>query len=250
MSILPDQPQTLTLDQLLHRHDIWRGHRNHFSNRNAVNSGYEELNALLLNGGWPLGALIEICQQRFQGEWQLFLPALLSLESGLIVLLNPPADPFSQSLIQVGIDLDRLVVVNASEKKQFLACFRELSRTGNCGAVLSWQTQDYFSYTELRKCLLAATEGNGLYALFRPSAVQQQSSPAQLRLFCQVVPSGLEVTVFKQKGMLQRQQTKPVILPLPTNWQPALAYPELDSAVCNTTTPGRKVPVFNLRGSQ
>ena len=244
MSIHPDRSGALTLDQLLCREDIWRGKHNHFSSGQAVATGHGNLDALLLHRGWPRGTLIEICQQPFQGEWQLFLPSLLSLDSGLIVLLNPPTEPFSQALIQAGVDLDRLVVINAGEKSQFLRCFRELARTGNCAALLAWQPEAYFTYTELRKCLLAAADGKGLYTLFRPAPAQQQNSPASLRLFTQMIPSGLEITVFKQKGMLHRRQPKPLVLPMPANWRTVPSHGELDRPAHGKSA---RAPVFNLR---
>lgn len=244
----PQAPESASLEQLLRRDDIWRGHSRRFTPRVAVATGYAALNAGLLNEGWPLGSLIEVCQRGFQGEWQLFMPAFLSKESGsnelgsgnsrsgnpdagppgLIVLLNPPAEPFSQALIQAGLDLDRLVIVEATEKAPFLACFTELARTAACDAVLAWQPKGNLTYTELRKCLLSASDGAGLYVLFRPSSAQQQSSPASLRLFSQAVPGGLEVTVFKQKGMLQRQQARPIVLSRPDEWRGSPPYSLLD----------------------
>jgi hypothetical protein len=228
MPAIPESPRPVLLEQLLRRDDLWRGHSRRFTAQPSVDTGHASLNGELLHKGWPLGALVEICQRGFQGEWQLFMPALLALHPGLIVLLNPPAEPFSQALLQAGMDLDRLVVINAPDKTRFLACFTELARTSGCGAILGWQPRDHFTYTEVRKCLLAASEGAGLPILFRPSAVQQQSSPAPLRLFSQVVPDGLEVTVFKQKGVLQRYQPRPLVLPLPPAWQGAPPYHVLD----------------------
>lgn len=210
------QPQPL--EQLLLRKDIWRGYARHYVSK-VIDTGFAPLNAGLLNGGWPLGGLIEICQQDFQGEWQLFTPALQRHNDGLLVLLNPPAEPFAQALIQAGIPLDQLVVINAPEKSHFLACFSELTRTGECSTILAWQPRESLSYTELRKCLLAASEGAGLYVMFRPSTAQQQSSPATLRLFNKLIPQGLEVTIFKQKGLLPRHQIEPLVLPLPSAWQ-------------------------------
>lgn len=201
------------------------GHSRRFTTLAAITTGFDALDERLLNRGWPLRSLIEICQQDMQGEWQLFTPALLKTP-GLIVLLNPPADPFCQAFIQAGIDLDRLVVVEATEKSHFIACFIETVRA-SVGAVLAWQPKESMTYTELRKCLLAASDGNGLCVIFRPSAVQQQSSPAGLRLFAQIIPSGLEITVFKQKGHLQSKLARPIVLPLPDAWAPALPYAAL-----------------------
>src|SRR5690606_4245093 len=248
MSPTPDQPPFLSLEQLLRRDDIWRGQCRSSGQQRALDTGHPQLNGGLLHGGWPLGALVEICQRPLQGERQLFLPALRAAGPGLVALLNPPAEPFSQALIQAGVDLDRLVVVKATDKASFLACFGELARSGGCGAVLGWQPRDNLSYTELRKCLLAAAEGSGLYAIFRPSPAQRQSSPAPLRLFCQLLPAGLEVTVFKQKGMLQRHQPRPLILPLPEGWQLAPAHSALDRKQGSGGGSDGKA-VANLRGS-
>ena len=208
-----------SLERLLCRQDIWRGQSRRFKARAGLATGHLELDRELLHGGWPPGALTEICQRSFQGEWRLFTPALLSLKTGWIALLNPPGEPFSQALLQAGLDLDRLVVVEPAEKAHFLACFAELARTSECSALLAWQPGDRFTYTELRKCVLATSANAGLRVMFRPSAAQRQSSPAPLRLFSQNVPEGLELTVFKQKGLLQRRQSRPLVLPLPRSWQ-------------------------------
>lgn len=245
----PELPTPMSLEQLLLRDDMWMGHSQRFTTRSAVDTGYEELNAGLLNRGWPLGGLVEICQQGMQGEWQLFIPSLLELP-GLIVLLNPPADPFCQAFIQAGIDLERLIVVAAPEKNHFIACFIELARA-SVGAVMAWQPKASLSYTELRKCLLAASEGTGLSVMFRPSTAQQQSSPAGLRLFAQMIPTGLEITVFKQKGHLQMQQPHPIVLPLPEAWQAAPSYHSLNQKATGakqTAKPKRLASVTPLRG--
>lgn len=226
----PD-PRVPSLEQLLRRKDLWRGADHARPDAPATSTGHDALDALLLHRGWPLRALVEVCRQRFQGDWQLLLPALRSLGDSLLVLLNPPAEPFSQGLIQAGINLDRLVVAHAADKPHFIACFTELARTRGCRVLLGWQPdQQPLSYTELRKLQLAAADGEGLYTLFRPENAQQHSSPAALRLFCRMQPEGLAVTVFKQKGWLQRPQTHPVILPCPATWQPVPIHAELDGA--------------------
>jgi len=213
-----------TLDQILSRQDVWRGHRHRGAPHNCIDSGYAALNAELLQGGWPAGTLIEICQKTFQGEWQLFFPALRTQSSGLIVLLNPPAEPFCQAFIQAEINLERLLVINAPNNSQFLHCFTELARSNNCGAVLAWQPNKGLTYTDLRKCLLAAAGTNTLCALFRSLAEQQKSSPAALRLSLKIIKNNIELIVFKQKGLLQKHQPRPIQLPLPTCWQAALPH--------------------------
>lgn len=219
---LPVPASTIPLERLLLRNDLWRGLGRHFDARTTLSSGHELLDARLVDRGWPLAALIEICQPALQWEWQLLSPALQQLP-GRIVLLNPPAVPFAQALLQNKVDLERLLIVETQERKHFLACFSELSRAG-LGAILSWQPPTALSYTELRKCQLAASEGTGLSVLFRPPQARRQSSPAALRLHTQLVASGLEITVFKQKGHLQGQPSSPIVLSLPAQWQTAQPY--------------------------
>lgn len=228
---------------------MWMGHSNRFTARPAVSTGYNTLDDGLLSRGWPLASLVEVCQSSSQAEWQLFTPALLQLP-GLVVLLNPPTTPFCQALLQAGFDLDRLVVVKTANKSHFVACFVELARA-SLGALLAWQSHDSLTYTELRKCQLAAAEGTGLSVMFREAATQQQNSPASLRLFAQIIPSGLELTVFKQRGHLQTQQPRPVVLALPKRWKPAPPYAALyqfTTPYQQPTRPPRLATVTPLRG--
>lgn len=245
MNEIPSEPPTtISLEQLLSRDDLWMGHSQRFTTRAALDTGYEELNTSLLNQGWPLGSLVEVCQQGMQGEWQLFTPSLLKLP-GMIVLLNPPASPFAQALIQAGIDLERLLIVAASNKKDFIAGFIELSRA-SIGAVLAWQPDESMTYTELRKCQLAASEGTGISVMFRPASAQQQSSPATLRIYARIVSIGLEITVFKQKGRLQTHQIKPIVLGLPEKWQPVLPYHALNRNASKTKQEVGPLPLASV----
>lgn len=222
------------LKQLLTRTDIWRGDSRVFVPQLTVDSGYADLNASLLNNGWPTRSLVEVCQRGLhQQEWLLFSP-ILKTGTGYIVLLNPPALPFCQALIQWGIDLERIIIVQVANKADFLASFVELARTESCEVLLAWQQHQTLSYTELRKCLLATNEGVGLCVLFRPESVQQQSSPATLRLLTEVASTQVQIKIFKQKGVLQQQQTQPIALPLPQVWKGLLPYHLLDQ----TTLPG------------
>lgn len=215
-----DSPSSIALAQLLRRNDVWRGHSQQLVPQAALNSGYEALNAAFLHGGWPLSCLIEVCQQSHgHSEWQLMTPALRCTSTGYIVLLNPPATPFAQGFIQAGIDLERVLVVQAEQKTDFLASFTELARAEACEALLAWQPQRALSYTELRKCLLAAADGCGFYVLFRDESAQKQSSPAVLRLTTSLQPGDLQVHIFKQKGLLQKHLTHPISLPLSAPWQ-------------------------------
>lgn len=223
---IPDQAAPVSIDKILCRDDTWRGEGHPTSAPKVIESSYPALDAALVGGGWPVGGLIEVCQAGWtRQEWLLLQPALQHA-GGLIVLLNPPLIPFTQGLLVLGVPVDRVRVVLAPERSDFISCFVEIARTSACGALLSWQPAHNLSYTELRKCALAASEGSGLYTLFRPAGAQQQSSPANLRLLANTRSQELSVTIFKQRGTLQRDIE--ILLSLPDDYMPSLPYHLLD----------------------
>jgi cell division inhibitor SulA len=243
----PDFPEIespiIDLEQLLDRPDIWRGDSRSLVDRTCVDSGFPDLNAALLHKGWPTQTLVEVCQKGLhQQEWLLFSNVLTKTE-GYIVLLNPPAMPFCQRLIQAGIDLERVVVVQVTNKADFLASFVELARTESCEVLLAWQPQHSLSYTELRKCLLASNENTGLCVLIRPDVAQQQASPATLRLSIEIKSADLYLQIFKQKGF--SQHLEPISLPLPKDWKGFLPYHLLDQI----HLPGHLLPTNRKSGS-
>lgn len=224
----PSEP-TPSLAQLLCRGDVWQGREQRVAVQAGWDTGFAELNAALITQGWPLGQLVELCLPApMQGEWLLLRHALLRTQ-GVLVLLNPPSLPFAQGLIQLGFDLDRVFIVQAAKRADFLASFVELTRARDCTALLAWQPQPALSYTDLRKCLLASQQGRGFYVLCRPQSVHNQSSPASLRLQVQLAARHLSVTVFKQKGSL-KPSSQPILLPLPEQWLGVLPHAQLDQS--------------------
>ena len=217
-SNISDKPQ---LESLLRRSDLWRGDSRRFVAQRVLATGYEALDRALLHKGWPLGALLEVCQPTLQGygEWLLFGPALQATTTGYVVLLNPPALPFAQGLIQLGVDLNRLLVVQTHEKSRFIKSFLELARSPECKCLLSWQPRQNLTYTDIRKCLLSCTNNHSLNVLLRHSQARHQSSPASLRLELQLQPQALAVELFKQKGLLLKK-TQQLLLPLPAHYRP------------------------------
>lgn len=242
MTTPPSIPE-LNLEQLLSRSDIWRGDTYSPASLQIRDSGFPELNAALLQGGWPTSSLIEICQKELQHlEWMIFLPTLKKIE-GYIALINPPGIPFCQAFIQAEIDLERIIVVQTTNKADFLAAFSELARTLACDALFAWQ-QHALSYTELRKCLLASNENTGMCVLFRPENAQQQSSPSGLRLHAQISHTQCELNIFKQKGTLKTSTTK-ICLPLAGELKGFFAHALLDQSI----TP-KKSNILSLKRSK
>ncbi len=226
MKLVPPPDAAPSLAQLLGRGDVWQGRQQQLAVQAGWDTGFSALNTALLTQGWPLGQLVELCLPApMHAEWCLLQPALLRTP-GLVVLLNPPNLPFAQALLQLGFDLDRVLIVQAAKRADFLASFVELTRARECSALLAWQPLPALSYTDLRKCLLACQQGHGLYVVCRPQKVQQHSSPASLRLAVQLQAQHLSVTLFKQKGSL-KAQLHPILLPLPQQWMGALPHAQL-----------------------
>lgn len=203
------------LEQLLRRGDIWRGHSRTFIPQEVFASGFADLDRALLNSGWPKGKLIECCFQHKtgSGEWLLFNPVIKTLcqqqPDACLVLLNPPAIPFAPALIRNGISLRQLLIIESNNKRDFINCFVEFSRSAHCLTLLAWQRPYNLNYSELRKCQLACTEGHALYTLFRPYFTSQQSSPAPLRFNLNLGATHLELEIFKQRGLFN---TRHVVL--------------------------------------
>ncbi|HTF95277.1 MAG TPA: translesion DNA synthesis-associated protein ImuA [Cellvibrio sp.] len=210
---------TPDLDQLLQRDDIWRGARTYDHEHPAEDTGHPLLNNFLVHRGWPKGCLIEINQLEMgQGEWLLLTPALRNQTQGLQILINPPAMPFAQGLLQAGLDLDRVLIIHAPAKNDFLAAFVEIARAEACNHLLAWQPQQALNYTEIRKCVLASNEGEGIYWLLRHSRNTSQQSPAHLRLRTRICTDHLDVVITKQKGCEQSLLNTSIKLPLPREW--------------------------------
>ncbi len=261
MNPSPNTNPTLPLEQLLQRPDLWRGQGRRLAPPPVLDSGHTSLNGALLGGGWPLGSLIELCPATRSnqalglcgwGEWQLLLPALRQ-GRGQLVLLNPPAMPFAQGLLQQGLDLDRLLVVQASDRADFLAAFAELARTPGCDQLLAWQPPQALNYTQLRKCQLAADESLGLRLLLRPASALAHNSPARLRLALSLARQHVQVQIHKQLGVLGVAPA-PITLELPASWQPLLPHrlldqqqPQLPGHTRGTSQFGRILPLKRSR---
>ena len=221
---MPNPPPTL--EQLLRRKDIWRGHSQVFIRDTGVTTGYAPLDQALKDKGWPQGGLIELCSPNYDCDWWLLHPGLIkSTEDGsYMVLVAPPYVPYAPALRQIGIPLEQLLVVTPNSKADLIACMVEFGQSPACRGLLAWQQGFNLSYTELRKIHLACSEQAGLYALFRHQRHIRESSPASLRLSLTLMPDNLQIQIFKQKGKLYSQT---INIPLPDFWQALPSHGEL-----------------------
>lgn len=189
------------LDNLLRRGDIWRGRR--AGRRGEVReTGLSELDRHLGGGGWPLGGLVEVSYPRLgSGEWRLLAGALRHSagHGGYLVLVNPPALPCAPALVQLGVPLERLLLVHPGNRADLLCAVLETLRSGCAQGLLFWEARQALSYADLRKVQLAAADTDALCLMMRVGR-RPGASPAVLRLALAAGEGGPELTILRQRG--------------------------------------------------
>jgi hypothetical protein len=216
------------LSQLLTDPRLWRAGSAR-SQRASESTGVAELDAFLPTAGWPQSSLSEVLfAADGQGELSLVLPLLARLSSGRgrLVLVAPPYRPYAPALVQCGIELDALVVVQAPPKQALWAA-EQCLRAGCCAAVLCWPDAGRDAdERSLRRLQLAAEAGHGLGIAFRPLRAAAQTSPAAL---CLTLDMEGELRVLKARGAHPPARS--------LRWRqrvPAAAHPPLPSASLRT----------------
>lgn len=184
---------------------VWRG-KSAQAAHTVVGTGFGALDRKL-SGGWPWGAMIEICVERYGiGELSLLMPTLASLGTGdepghgWIVWVAPPWVPYAPALARCGIDIARILLVHpdTSDRKAVLWTVEQALRSGASAAVLAWL--ESATDTELRRLQLAAEEQRCGLVLFRSTAALRQRSPAALRLKLSGTSSGTRIDILKCRG--------------------------------------------------
>tara|TARA_R110001599_G_scaffold64023_1_gene178378 strand:- start:83281 stop:84060 length:780 start_codon:yes stop_codon:yes gene_type:complete len=192
---------------------VWRGDQLGSYRATPVASGYPDLDKELPGSGWPPSVLVELLlHSPGMGELRLLAPTLASLtQSGkTLILLAPPHIPFAPALKQLGLDLKKIILINADKPTDRVWAAEQTLKSSSFGALLCWLPQ--VKTDHLRRLQLAAASGEGLVFVFRPLSAQDQSSPSPLRLLCQAAPGGkLSVEIFKRRGPVHAQA---IVLPL------------------------------------
>jgi len=195
---------------------VWRAHELGGTAQAGHPSGFASLDAQLPGGGWPSGMLTElISREPGAGELRLLVPLLrqLSQAQRLIILLAPPHIPHAPALQSHGIDINRLLIVQAPNAADRLWAVEKALKSGSFGCLLAWLPQERTRPEHLRRLQLAAQGAQGPVFLFRPLAAQFEASPAPLRLLLLPRPEQqLSVQVLKRRGPVLAQ---PMLLNLP-----------------------------------
>jgi hypothetical protein len=196
-------PPPLDRDQLRARleHLSRNAHSDDQARPTAQPTGFANFDALLPGGGWPVGAITELMPEtQGIGELSLLLPALakLSRAGRYLVWIAPPCLPYAPALVQHGLVLDRVVLVQARDTPSVLWAAEQALRCPAIGAVLAWPAA--LDDRRVRRLQLAAETGGSCGLLYRPPTAALQSSPAALRLRLKALNAGLHVEIQKARG--------------------------------------------------
>ena len=200
-SAATDLTPLLKLEKLLQENQhLWRGRDNNTPHSDGLHTGFPALDALLPDGGWPKGALLEVIVPRWgTGELQLMLPALaaLSRQQRWSMWINPPFIPYAPALAEAGVSLDHTLIVTPRQPTTETAWSMEKAlRASTCAIVMAWT--DRLPDRTVRRLQLAAEQGDSLGVLFHSK--ENGPSPAAIRIRLEPTESGLEVQVLKARG--------------------------------------------------
>ncbi len=194
---------------LLNDTGLWRARdlngRQTASSDSGQNTGFPQLDELLIDGGWPHAALVEVlCDRYGVGELRLLASALTRPVSDAhwTVLINPPCVPYAPAFQALGINVHELMVVHPSSHQEALWSFEEVIASGSTQTVLAWLSESDLQDKQLRRIQAKSKEHGVFSVVFRPLAAEQLPSAAELRLKIeqQTIDRRLVISIIKRRG--------------------------------------------------
>lgn len=178
----------------------------------GISTGYKILDKALYNKGWPENSLSEILYDQFGlGDLILLLPTLkllteqdsiTSIQSPWVFFINAPHIPYPPLLINAGIDLKYIVMVDNHCTSDQLWAAEQILQSGH--TVLLWETDKNYQTVKLRRLQLACQQGHSQCFLFRNNQHINHSSPACLRIKIlkqyNVLTESIKLQIIKNKG--------------------------------------------------
>jgi protein ImuA len=200
------RPGPAILPETLHP-ALWLGHQLGRTAAQALPSGFAALDAQLPGGGWPRRVLTELLLPHpGVGEVRLLAPCLAACQrSGrLVMLFDPPAALSAWALVQLGFDVEQLLVIHTRARlipgSDSLWALEQALKSGHVGAVLAW-LPPRLRAERLRRLQLAAHTHDGPAFVLRELAAQQRPSAAPLRLALRAAGADtLALRLLKRRG--------------------------------------------------
>ena len=149
-----------------------------------VSTGCEGLDRLLPAGGFARGTLVEwIAAGDGSGAETMALFAVREAcrEGGALVVLDRVQEFYPPASIRLGIDPERMIVVQAASAVDNLWALDQSLRCPGVAVVLAWPEK--LDSKTFRRLQLAAEEGASLGFFLRPEQARQTPSWADVRLW-------------------------------------------------------------------
>jgi hypothetical protein len=172
-----------------------------------LSSGCQDLDRLLPDRGFHRGTLVEwLAAESGGGAETLALAAARSScrEGGVLVVLDSSRELYPPAIARLGIDLEQLIVIQATDPADGLWALDQALRCLAVAAVLAWPAR-LDSHT-FRRLQLAAEEGGGLGLFVRPRTAQHEPSWADVRLLVEPLSGGgtagrrLRIRLLRSRG--------------------------------------------------
>jgi len=202
-----------------------------------VSSGCRPLDALLPQGGFPRGTLVEwLAAGAGSGAETLALCSAREAcrEGGALVVLDRAGEFYPPAAARLGIELERTIVVHARTQADNLWALDQALRCAGVAVVLA--RPERLDGKTFRRLQLAAEQEGVLGLLLRPESVRHEPSWADVRLLVEPVAQAspavaacadrrrLKVHVLRSRGSLQGRSVEVEIdhetHPLPVDSRP------------------------------
>jgi len=180
---------------------LWRGSQFGTRAGPTVSTGFQALDAELPGQGWPTGALIELLTPSSGiGEIRLLRAALHAQpKPQSIILLQPPYSPNIACWSNWRFVPQQLLHLTPRRARDAYWAAEQILKNGSCAALLFWAHPIQTSV--LKRLHLAAQSSQTLFFMFRPHAVQNEASPAVLRVLLSGKQNGtLTLSILKRRG--------------------------------------------------
>ena len=186
---------------------LWYGHQLGRTSAAAVASGFDALDAQLPGCGWPRRTLTELLLPHPGiGELRLLAPCLAQAQRGgrLVMLFDPPARLSAAALMQLGLEMEQLLVVQTRTRvvpgSDSLWALEQALKSGHVGAAVAW-LPPRLRAERLRRLQLAAAGHDGVAFVLRETAAAQRPSAAPLRIGLRAGgPDRLVLQLLKRRG--------------------------------------------------
>jgi hypothetical protein len=147
----------------------------------VVSTGCDEFDRLLNKRGIERGSLVEWIGSAGSGATTIALKTAQAVcENRVIVVLDSGGQFYPTAADSIGIALDRTIVVQPNNTRDYQWTLLQILRSGGIAAVVCWP--DKANEKMLRRWQLAAEHGKTMGFLIRPPTALQEPSWAQVRL--------------------------------------------------------------------